>query len=88
MYRGILMNHMLPFANYKMPLWKLQCDNSPKHLPKLIKTFQVKQNLDVIKEPSQSADLNSIEYLWNYITHQLESYSFTNKAEMFLNFAF
>lgn len=44
-YRGILQNHMLPFANEKMPTeWSFQHDNNSKHSSQLMKTFLMEQN--------------------------------------------
>ncbi|KAK2578395.1 hypothetical protein KPH14_011600 [Odynerus spinipes] len=82
-YREILQNHMLTFANEQMPIeWLFQHDNDPKHSSKLIKNFVTEENINVVKWPSQSPDLNPIEHMWSYIKRQLGSHSYTNTTEL------
>jgi len=69
-YRVILQNHMLPFANEKIcKEWSFQHDNDSKHSPKLIKTFLTEQNVNVIKWPTQSPEppLNQFSFEFNRI---------------------
>jgi hypothetical protein len=79
MYRDILQNHMLLFSDEKVSIeWSFQHENCSK----VIEAFLIEQNINVIKWPSQTPDLSPIEHLWNYVRRQLESRSFTNKAEL------
>lgn len=67
-----------------MPQWSFRRDSDRERLTELIKTFLLEQNVNMIKRPSQSPDLNRIEHLWDHVRRPLEAQSSTNKGELMI----
>ena len=83
-YRNILETVMLPYAEEEMPLrWVFQHDNDPKHTSNHVKSWLLNNNINVLKWPAQSPDLNPIENLWEIVNGRIKRDSATNKRTLF-----
>lgn len=84
LYKNILENEMLPYADENMPLiWVFQHDNDPKHTSKVVSEWLKASNVRVLQWPAQSPDLNPIENLWSIVDRQIKRDKETNKYNIF-----
>ncbi|CAK9829693.1 Transposable element Tcb2 transposase [Anthophora retusa] len=83
-YVEILETNMLPHAREIMDEnWIFQHDNDPKHASRAVKNWIRVNNVNVLKWPSQSPDLNPIEHLWEHFKLSIKNEKFVNTAKLY-----
>ena len=84
MYRDILQNLMLPYAENEMPLqYRFQQDNEPKRTSKICKEWLQNNRIQVLNWLAQSPDLKPIENLWEIVNMKINQENCKNKTDLF-----
>jgi DDE superfamily endonuclease len=84
MYKGILEENMIEHAiTCLSDDWIFMQDNDPKHASKLLKKWFVDNEVEVLKWPSQSPDLNPIEHLWEHLDRQIRTRTYSKTGDLF-----
>ncbi|CAF1541910.1 unnamed protein product [Rotaria magnacalcarata] len=84
MYREILEKNLMESAN-KLGLsndFIFQHDNDPKHRAVFVNDWLKKKQIQVLKWPSFSPDLNPIEHLWDELERRMKKHQPKNKDEL------
>ena len=59
-----------------------QQDGAPCHTASYTQEFFERNNISVIDWPAQSPDLNPIENVWSFISHELKKSNIKNKQDL------
>jgi transposase len=78
-YIDILKNSLMPYYTNN---FLFMSDNDPKHTSKIAKKFIEENNINCIKFPSCSPDLNPIENCWNILKARLSNIKINTKEEL------
>ena len=84
LYREILEENLLKSAK-KLGLKKkfvFQHDNDPKHTAVIVKDWLNENNIETLKWPAFSPDLNPIEHVWDELERRMKKHHPSNKEEL------
>ena len=83
-YREILENNLIQSAKKLAICGKIvfQHDNDPKHTSAVVKTWLKKKQIEVLKWPPSSPDLNPIEHMWDELERRMKKHQPKNKDEL------
>jgi len=74
---------LLPYSEEYLPLnWIFQQDNDPKHTSSLAKDWFKRNEVNLLKWPAQSPDLNPIENLWRDLEKEVRKLKPINLREL------
>ena len=67
-YRQVLDQNLLPWARglFGNNFW-YQNDNAPAHRARVVTTYIEGQDMNVLRQPARSSDLNPIDHLWDQL---------------------
>ena len=83
-YREILQENLMRSA-VKLGLQKkfvFQHDNDPKHTAGIVKDWLREKNIETLKWPPWSPDLNPIEHLWDELERRMKKHHPSNREEL------
>lgn len=84
-YQSVLASHLLPNAEFLAgENWKYQQDNAPIHTSNSTKNWFQVNNVETLKWPAKSPDLNPIENLWGDLARRVYANGrhFTSSIEL------
>ena len=83
-YIDVLKNKLIPSARQMFGdnEYIFQDDSAPCHRSKIVKKFEVENQIDVLEWPGNSPDMNPIENLWAILKQKVNSYQPKTRTEL------
>lgn len=82
-YIDLLGNNLIPTVHqYSMTDWIFQQDNATCHVAQQVKNWFEGEQIQVMKWPAQSPDLNPIENLWDSIAKDVDAENPTSLSSL------
>jgi transposase len=76
-YVTVLDDYVVPTMKcYRMKVEDsiFQHDNAPVHTARIVQSFINQSNINTMKWPAKSPDLNPMEHVWTYVRRELDKY--------------